>query len=44
MGERLGHLDLTVDGAGERNPIRLNEGMRLAGLIPFFILCGALTG
>ena len=26
-----------VDGAGERNPIKLNEGMRPAGLIPSLI-------
>jgi len=28
---------LPVDGAGERNPIKLNEGMRPAGLIPSLI-------
>jgi hypothetical protein len=40
MGKRLGHIDLNRSGAGERNPIKLNEGMRPAGLIPSFI-CAA---
>ena len=37
-GERLGHIRPSrVDGAGERDPIRLNEGVRPAGLIPSLI-------